>query len=444
MAQALPAVHGQEARVGGRERLAACAGVGRMRCRVGPRGVCTAGLALATPCCSVASVVCAIVLRIYLGRLQTNMVGDPEKETLDECMRDFEGLPVSNQQYIDNHRRCIEELAALDHLHRLPRVRLTVDERICGQADLCTGGDPGRCGDKGAYGSIDYEAGDVTKCYDLISAFKAELTQRRRVALLDQVEQQCTRSDRWDGYAHEVRLRYCMWKHLQFGACINELRANCPEDTSCCPATQNHLGADSRSRRPNVYTCRKSPTVGLYCQHVNDRAPGNATGDGRGEPCSSVTCPSFDWCLDLVDVPGLCLGSVCQDYQRSLNYSVILIILACISLALDIAELVNLGVLHPAPELKTACNAFAAVFKLLGLVLCVAGGIGELVDAAIEKACFNEEGNHSATVARSGSTAFLFAICLAAVGSTCLAPLSARVGGHLTGPSYAKVQPVDA
>mmetsp|Transcript_44112 Transcript_44112/g.89024 ORF Transcript_44112/g.89024 Transcript_44112/m.89024 type:complete len:420 (-) Transcript_44112:375-1634(-) len=418
----------------------------RCRCRASPCAIVVVGLALYTPCCSLVSLAWAVVLRVHLGRLQANTVGDPEKEFLDDCMRDFEGLPVENQDYIDKHKSCIQGLENAVHLRRLPRVRLTVDSRICGQADLCTGGDPGRCADRGVYGDIDYEPGDVTRCYELINRYRAEITQRRRAALLDQVELECTRNGRWNGYANEVHLRYCMWKHLSVGICTNDARTNCPKDTSCCPIAQNHLGANALSgaTRPNVYTCRKSPTVGLYCQDVNDRAPGNTTGDGRGEPCDALTCPSFDWCLDLVDVPGLCLGTVCQEYRRCLGFTGLLIAVASLGLALDFTEL---GILFRFPaesRTKTSFNVGAAFLKLTGFLFCMAGGIKELVDVAIEKACFNEEGNHAATVARLGTWGFLVAICLAAAGSLCLAPLSARWGSQLVGLPYAKVQPVEA
>jgi hypothetical protein len=257
--------------------------------------------------------VLGILLRLQMDNFQDNMENDPEKLFVDNCMRDFEALSPEDATYTSQYSKCIKELSNDQSLKRLPHIRLAVDERVCDPVDLCSGGDPGQCDDKGVPRMPGFSAGEVTKCYSLIDNAKAEQDAFQKAALLDRVATECTSKERWKDHKNEVKLRYCFWKHLQFGVCTNDMRTNCPEDSSCCPVAQNDPLGNKLEIRPDQYICQKSPIVGLYCQHKDYRVPvANVTTDPQGGLCTKVTCPNFAWCRELADVPGECLGEACQ------------------------------------------------------------------------------------------------------------------------------------
>lgn len=376
----------------------------------------------------------AIVLRLRLERLQPNLIGDPEKEFMDECLRDFEGLPAESEAYLSSRRNCLAKLVEDKSLNLLPKVRPTVDERICDPANLCTDGDPKQCNDEGVVGGGYYRPGTVRQCYDLIDQTKAARVQKEYFRLLDEVESRCTNPGGWSDYENKVHLRYCMWKHLSSGICTNNARTNCPTDGSCCPFSQQ----TKENRRPDRYACRKSPTVGLYCQLV---AGGNATGRfvvTGTSLCTEVTCPSFAWCLDLADIPGLCLGPVCKDFRRSLDYTVAVGAFIGLAIILDLGEL---GIRLCFPAMASwhwmSVNVGGASIKLLALVLCLASGVMDLVDSALEHSCF-EGGDDPAKAAQTIAFGFLISVATTALGSCCLAPLTAARDTH-AGLPYAKV-----
>eukprot|EP00404_Azadinium_spinosum_P027968 CAMPEP_0180678358 /NCGR_PEP_ID=MMETSP1037_2-20121125/68338_1 /TAXON_ID=632150 /ORGANISM="Azadinium spinosum, Strain 3D9" /LENGTH=371 /DNA_ID=CAMNT_0022707993 /DNA_START=170 /DNA_END=1282 /DNA_ORIENTATION=- len=369
------------------------------------------------------------------------MMGDPEREYLDECMRDFKGLPRDYSEYRSEHSKCIDKITSEDRLEWLPRVRLTVDERICGQADLCDENDPGQCADRGEFGSIDYKQGDVTACYTKIDQAKSERLPHLKARYFDEVSRQCTSKDRWKDHKRRVLLEYCMWKHNSVGVCTNTARTNCPKDSSCCPVAQNKMASVDRDEyRLYQYVCRKSPLVGLFCQHLDDRMPGNTTGIGLDALCTEPTCDSFAWCRDLADVPGLCLGAACQDHKRSLLYTYTLMAITILGLLLDIADLVILVRWRAAPRPKSSANVVAGCVKLGGFLLCLACGIRDFADQAESQGCFNAVGNGMVLGTRASADAFLLAALLATGGSFCLAPLSACWGGNLIAIPYARVQ----
>jgi len=415
-------------------------------CRRLPRGICSASdilcqhaklakvviiasLVALTFSFDIAGLAFAAILRTRLQEMRANLVGDVEKTLVDECMRDFEGLPAESATYQENHRLCVEKLEGMDRLRWLPSIRLTVDERLCEPSQLCSDFDPGRCADEGG------TPGDVSQCYQWIDQFKAEREHTRRAQLLDMVEQRCTGKESWSQYEHRVQLNYCMWKHLTMGVCMNSMRTNCPGDSSCCPIAQNHPGATAR---PNQYTCQKSPLVGLYCQHIDYVVPGsNATSQNR-PMCSDVSCPSFAWCRDLADVPGLCLGEPCSEYRRSLD--VALAIAVAVAAAV-VAELVYVALLCrrvPRQILKGVMNAVAAGLKMMAYFLCAAGGLQDFMDEAVTNQCFNPEGNARVAQAQRHVKTTCLLLLLATAGSVCLSPLSVRWGSGLLGVPHAK------
>jgi len=333
--------------------------------------------ALAT---AIASFVVGIVLRVDMGGLQTNIVGDPEKKFMDECMRDFENLNSEDTAYRSALTKCIQKLSEDESLKRLPNMRLTVDDRVCDPVDLCSSGDPGQCLDDGKPRTAGYVPGDVMKCYQLIDNAKAEQDAFKKAELLERVAAECTDRARWKHHSNEVKLAYCFWKHLQFGVCTNIMRTNCPDDSSCCPIAQNDpsLPISSPARRPDQYVCRKSPIVGLFCQHIDFRVPvENISLQKEREFCTLVTCPSFGWCRDFADIPGECLGEACKDYRRATEFLIVCIICAGLGLAFDFVDLVILLRYPLLPKLKSTSNTVSACLKLLSYLLCKAAGAQE-------------------------------------------------------------------
>lgn len=398
------------------------------------------------------SVIWGIVMWVRLGNLQSNHVGDPEKEHLDECMRDFEGLPVDDERYKSEQRRCVDEITARADMTWLPHIRLTVDDRVCDSVDICGGGEPSDCKDKGQPFETSYEIGTVTRCYQLIDEAKAELAPRRQSELFDEVAARCTGDGVWDAYEKRVQLEYCMWKHLQVGVCTNALRTNCPADGSCCPRAQNYLEPDDPEAppvRPDQYTCMKSPTVGLYCQQLDYRlSPANASTSRtnastapRGALCTAASCTqNFGWCRDFADIPGECLGEACQDFRRAMSFAVACIIFAIAGLVCDALDLLFLIRVRAAAVPKSVANFAGSCLKLLAYMLCLAGGVKDFARALIDRSCFNGAGNEVATAAQQGIDAFLLCTLIASVSSLVLAPLSMYHGGQLLGLPYARVQ----
>lgn len=369
--------------------------------------------------------------------MQANAVGDPEKMFVDTCMRDFEGLPVTSERYLAAQQNCIQELLRADRFQWLPRIRLPVDEQVCEPTSLCKSGDPGQCDDTGAPSDSDYGPGTVTQCYRLIDQAKAEWKHTQKALLMASVEDRCTGSNVWNSYGRSVLLKYCMWKHLTVGVCMNSMVTNCPEDTSCCPVAQNYAGAGSMLR-PNRYLCQKSPTVGLFCQDVDDRMGAGTGSNKTGSFCTAATCPSFAWCQDLADVPGLCLGEACIAYQRALVLAVLSAI--CISLAVifDIFEFLVLVRWRVPPKVKVGANVTGACLKMMAYLFCIVGDIEDLLREALRNSCFNADG---AERVRQGQVSLAAArgLALAAMSaSICLCMLTARWGNHLIGLPHVK------
>lgn len=388
---------------------------------------------------AIASLVVGTFLRLEMGKLQANVAGDPEKKFLDECMRDFESLSPEDSNYRSAYTKCIDELSKDESLKRLPHIRLTVDDRVCDPADLCSGGDPGQCNDIGTPRTQDYKAGDVTECYNLIDNAKAEQDAFKKAGLLDRVAAECTNKDKWTDYANSVKLAYCFWKHLQFGVCTNLMRTNCPADSSCCPVAQNDPLGNVLNYRSDQYVCQKSPIHGLYCQHRDYRVPVNISIEPQGALCTQVTCPSFAWCRDLADIPGQCLGDACKDYSRAVDFLILSMVCGGLGLVCDLADLVILLRWPTSAKRKSITNAVGACFKLLAYLLCSAGGTTDFTKELVEMQCHNAEGNKLADSAKDGVELFQMITLLTIAGSLAMAPMSMRWGGQLVGLPYARV-----
>jgi len=354
-------------------------------------------------------------------------------------MRDFEGESADSDDYRKKYSECIKEVQDKDSLHELPYFRLTVDERVCDPKDLCDGGDPEECHDVGGPRDSVYIPGTVSKCYHLIDEAKAEQGALRKAELLDQVAAECTNEDHWKDYENAVKIYYCLWKHLQVGVCMNSMRTNCPTvDSSCCPVPQNDPEADPSDFRKDLYTCEKSPLVGLYCHHVEWRVPTNGS---LGALCTEVNCPSsFAWCRDFADVPGLCYGDACKDYNRALGYLLVCIVCLSAGCFMDLLDLVVLFRYPHAAAPKSAGNVVGASMKFMTYVLCLAGGVQEFSADVVQHGCFNEKGKALTESVEDLVRIFGIAALATGGGSLLLAPMSMRWGGHLVGLPYARVK----
>jgi len=379
------------------------------------------------------AVVWSVVLWIHLDDLKSNQVGDPEKEFLDTCMRDFEHLAQDSEIYLRERQNCMEELEGNDDLKWLPVIRLTVDERICDISALCGDGDPESCKDDGTPFDENFRPGTVRQCYDRITSAKSERNETRRAELLQEASDACISDSRWRDYEHKTEIVYCMWKEREQGVCTNSLRSslNCPDDTSCCPTAQNRL--TTPGARENKYQCAKSPLIGLYCQHVN-----YTTQDSQmvEQPCTSVSCSTFDWCRDFVDVSDLCLTEPCEEYRRAKNYAIACIVFACIAVLFDFGDIVILCCYHKAAGAKAAVDVASGCIKLMALMLCIVGGVRDFTNDLVNRGCYVEEGSNLGVSARDEMRNFMSSLAFSIVGSMCLSPLSAYWGGKLVDLPY--------
>ncbi|CAK0839292.1 unnamed protein product [Prorocentrum cordatum] len=367
------------------------------------------------------------MIQMHLQDMRLNMVGDAEKVFLDTCLRDFEGVSTLDPRYRSKRRKCVQEFHDSPRHHWLPMVRQLVDQGVCDPGDLCDSGDPGQCAD------------EVAACYALVDSSRhPSKTVAEAASLESQFVETCRRAGRWDGYEHEVQLEYCMWKHMSAaGICTNTVRTTCPEDDSCCPLPQSYVdeAGESVPSGPRVFHCQRSPVLGIFCQHSDYAAPPPGSG-----PCTQMSCPgSFQWCTDLADLSGQCLGTPCQEYHRSLAYAALLVASAALGLLLDLADAAAWACRPRAALPKAAAGFLAAAAKLTGLALLLASGIGDLVDAVVAKGCFNPAGARMLDEDLRGLlAAFGLACGSAGAASLAAAPLSALWVGHFSELPYAR------
>lgn len=384
---------------------------------------------------SITSVVLSSILLIETRELHDNMMGDPEKLFVDECLRDYEHLEKTDSKYQSARTKCIKELREKITFKQLPKIRLTVDELVCDPEDLCKGDD--RCEDKGSPSSASFQPGVITACYRLIDNYKAEQKVGPKAEMLDRIVVECTKPDGWSDYGEAVRIRYCMWKHLEFGACTNKLRSNCPEDDSCCPVAQNDpLGVASYT---NQYVCRKSPIQGLFCQHIDYLVPGANTSLSSPSYCTLETCGNFDWCRDFADIPGECLSEACQDYHHAKAFLIVCLVFVSVALVCDLADTIFLFKWRDGVKAKTLLNCVSACLKLLGWLTCLGGGIKSFSEMLSEQKCFNAEGTVLVESVKEGVVNYIVLVILSGAGSLILAPMSMQWGGRLIGLPYARV-----
>jgi len=391
-------------------------------------------LTLAALSCAVTALVFSIQLHGAVENLRSNHEGDPEREFVDECMRDYEHLPPDDGRYLDQRAACVQSMHNVPRFKWLPNIRLTVDERVCDPEQLCADGDPSPCKDAGNPRSKDYKPGNITQCFTLIDEVRKDggKSATERAELEEQVNKRCLGKDRWKDYENKVKLDYCMWKHSSVGVCTNNLRSSC--DSSCCP----HKPVVSRSDLQNdEYECRKSPVVGLFCQHLAaTQRQWTGVKSGSYELCTAVTCPNFAWCRDFTDIPGLCLGQACQDYQRVRGICITCIVICSLGLLLDLSDLIVFWKFANAVVAKSMINILSSGVKLLGFCFIIGGGGQEFLSTIVEKQCFVEEGQEMAQVARDVIESYLLAALFSSLLSLALAPFSMYSGGKLIGAPY--------
>lgn len=406
---------------------------------------------------AIASVIFGSLVFEALTNLRSNQVGDTEKQFVDNCLRDYESLGKTSPEYVSKRSECVRKLDDEESLSWIPKIRLTVDERICEVASLCSEDDPQPCTDSGNPRTRDFRPGNITFCYELIDESKRPgLTPLRRNQLAEEVEQRCTRADRWANYEKRVLLDYCMWKHFHSGVCTNELRSTCIPDGSCCPQAQNLDNVDQATRRPDPYTCVQSPIVGLFCQYsdwfqstaVNTSATNRTTLESthrrrraeiRPPLCTSPTCESFAWCRDFADLPGECYSDACKEYERSKSLVIVCILLAACGLLCDLGDLMVCWSFPAAAKPKATLNVSSATLKLASALLCLAAGVGDFTDTMVAKSCFAGNGSDMAENANATVSRFVGVTITSTVFSLCLAPMSMQWGGRLTGLPYVRI-----
>eukprot|EP00811_Abedinium_folium_P000194 NODE_10177_length_1371_cov_5.877814.p1 GENE.NODE_10177_length_1371_cov_5.877814~~NODE_10177_length_1371_cov_5.877814.p1 ORF type:complete len:282 (+),score=45.85 NODE_10177_length_1371_cov_5.877814:256-1101(+) len=254
-----------------------------------------------------------------------------------------------------------------------------------------------------------------------------------------------TSRSRWNDYDEQVMIAYCMWKHQDTRVCTNALRTNCPEDDSCCPVSQQRLSENSDgSVRASPYVCQKSPILGLYCQHDSYRTPWEADVYGNftlgNELCTAVSCPTFEWCRDLVDFPNTCVGETCKEYGHLLNFVIACIFFSSLAFTLDAFGSFRLAFWPMDKTRKARIDVMSACLKALVCLLCVAGGGFDFITTAIDHACFTKDGNDELPVARMAAYRVTIVAGVSALCSACLGPLMMRWMGRITNVPYVPIR----
>mmetsp|Transcript_73895 Transcript_73895/g.169343 ORF Transcript_73895/g.169343 Transcript_73895/m.169343 type:complete len:362 (+) Transcript_73895:203-1288(+) len=356
---------------------------------------------------------------------------------MDECLSHFQeeciaGTEVCAQARVD----CLQKLQEQDHLKRLAFVRKTVDEDICDVDNVCqdeTEPFAGLC------------RRNVTQCYSTLELVRLE------VPLADDADlffrDNCDLPETWSGYQSSQRLVYCMWKQLNFGVCTNALADRCPSGSfegSCCPQAQQE--GVVATRRDN-YQCSRDPKEGLYCHHYLFENTAN-------QPCTGVTCPNFEWCMQYSDISGTCSGEACKLYYQAVVFLIICVGVTTLCFILDCADI---AIMIYRPEdlfPKTAANVLSAFGKALAAGLVVAGGARDFFKELSQNQCYTSDGQVVAellggppvplgdTSIRIGGMidGYLISTAVAACCSFILAPLSAYYGGKLIGVPYIKMK----
>eukprot|EP00929_Paragymnodinium_shiwhaense_P101915 TRINITY_DN65102_c0_g1_i1.p1 TRINITY_DN65102_c0_g1~~TRINITY_DN65102_c0_g1_i1.p1 ORF type:complete len:420 (-),score=58.88 TRINITY_DN65102_c0_g1_i1:128-1387(-) len=414
-------------------------------CRLTLRGLLVFALSTYAVGTGFAALAWGLILQNRFTDLRTNMVGDPEKQFMEECMRDFTGFSKEDPRYREHHKKCIVEVAGRPEYQVLPRIRPTVDEGICDVEVLCSESDPGQSCDSGTPGDPGFRRGEVSQCFELLKQARTEVVATKRRDLEDQAEQQCVRQDRWKGYDHEVRLEYCMHKQYAAGICTSSLQTTCPGGSTCCPVAQIHLdNVDvAKMARRDKFVCRKSPVVGLFCQHLDYReaspvpSPPNA---GLPPMCTIDSCPDFEWCRDFADIPGLCISEPCLAYSRSVAFVVACCVLLGAAGALDLLDLLVLFLRKTMHKQKAALELSSCCFKFIGCILISLSGAREFLRDVAAHDCFVGPGSDELAPAANSAMGTLWMIAaLSSAGSLCLAPLSIKWGGQLASLPYARI-----
>jgi len=153
-------------------------------------------------------------------------------------------------------------------------------------------------------------------------------------------------------------------------------------------------------------------------------------------PCTSVTCSTFDWCRDFIDVSDQCITEPCEQYRRAKNYAIACIVFAGIGILLDCSDILILCCYHRAAGMKAAVDVTSACVKLLAVLLCVIGGIQDFTNSLVNRGCYVSEGTNYAETSQRDMRSFMTSSIFSLLGSLCLSPLSAGWGGKLTDLPY--------
>lgn len=180
---------------------------------------------------------------------------------------------------------------------------------------------------------------------------------------------------------------------------------------------------------PPGYTCRRNPTVGLYCLDGN---VDNQCGDGADD------LESNNWCMDYADIPNTCQTPTCLDKQMVFNITVPVFFLAGLAMILDVIDGVMFFASPDAVICKAMINIASMIVKWFAFGLIQGAGTQQFMDNLYMNKCFNREGMVVVVTATVYYVGFIVAEVISALLSLILAPLSAYYGGKIIGVPYVK------
>lgn len=176
---------------------------------------------------------------------------------------------------------------------------------------------------------------------------------------------------------------------------------------------------------PEGYQCVRDPTVGMYCQDT------------------AIACGSFDYCLDLANLPGTCERATCQSRMYVKTMVSVVYLLATAGVALDLFDILWCFALADCVMVKSIANMVASLVKFLAFGgLMGVGTEGFILDTTSAK-CYNVDG--TLVLQQAYQMFAIGATCLfcSAVLTLVLVPISALHGGRLADKPHHHMKVMD-
>lgn len=182
----------------------------------------------------------------------------------------------------------------------------------------------------------------------------------------------------------------------------------------CCPSSGD-----------TGYICKRSPTVGLYCQ------------DGANS-CGGGDEQKFLWCRDFADIDNSCKSDVCKKKAMVKDMSLPAFFLAGLGVILDIVDVIFFFAAPDSVASKAGINVASACIKFLAFGMVLGAGTQDFMGDLFDNGCFNRDGMNTVQTTGQQLVSFVVSCVISAMLCLMLAPISAYYGGKIIGVPYVK------